>query len=67
MSHWTEKMNEAEAAASAAWERMQQARKDGNRRAENKAWREHSKHKDAASRFRAFANPMEVSASGFAS
>lgn len=51
--------------ASAAWDRMMQARKEGNRRRENAAWREHQKETDAAARCRARANKWEVASNGF--
>lgn len=67
MSHWANKMQESENAAREAWDRMMSSRAAGNKRAENKAWKENQKHRDDAARFRAMANPFKVSADGFAS
>lgn len=67
MSRWNQMMQESEAKAAEAFDRMKAAQASGNRRAENKAWREHQKHREDAARFRAMANPMEVKAEGFKS
>lgn len=64
-THAEQMMQQEEQAATEAWARMQAARAEGNRRAENRAWREHQAHRDAAARWRAAANRWEVSSTGF--
>lgn len=67
MSDWAQQMEQAEAEASAEWAKMMEARKAGDRRAENKAWRAHEKAKERARMARAMSSRWEVSSSGFAS
>ena len=66
MSHWKNKMEESERKASEEWVKMKEARDNGNKRAENKAWKNHQKFKEDARRFRAMdRGPMVVKAEGF--
>lgn len=65
--HWEKQVQEAEADASAAWARMMAAKNACDRRAENKAWREHEKARERARVARSRVSKWEVSASGFAS
>jgi len=64
---WEKMIKDAEAAASAAWQRMQDARARGDSRAEKKAFRESEKFRDDAARFRAQCADWKPSSSGFAS
>jgi hypothetical protein len=67
MSHWEKMMQEAAAAASAAFARMKEADARGDSRASKKAWRESEKFRDDERRFRAMCADWKVSSSGFAS